>query len=272
MRCSTKGFTLMELLLVISLVSAMSFFLVRNSMDNARTALVDRSAAQLLDIKRAVLAQFVATGTWPDAQNGCTGAAQIIRPAIGALGPNPWGHEYQFICTGANGVTAQDELEPLASVPVIPSMQVRQQVPTQDIGRALTRQLPSTQMSYEQNAQEDEFFVDMYIPMVLLPESRLQQANRVEEVAGGLIFQNIVCSVNEVAKVALVPKQICGAERGLFGYRLGTHVNAERGTTSVMLEVRSATSEDGWEDGFSTCQGSTPSDMVSVFQYCESIL
>ena len=63
-----RGFTLAEIMIVIVIVTTISVFLVRNFTKEARTTIVDRAAAQIIDIRRAVLSHFVTVGSWPDAQ------------------------------------------------------------------------------------------------------------------------------------------------------------------------------------------------------------
>lgn len=271
------GFTLAEIMIVISILSALAIFSVRNFASETRNKLVDLSAAQVLDVKRAVVSHFVATGAWPDAANGCTGGARLLTPAIGVLRENPWGFPLTLSCpqVGVSRAVPQADGESIAeAVQTQPGFRIRQQVPTGAVARALANRLPSAQPHVEEGTDERAFFVDVFVPMALLPQSQQDISNQVVNSASGVDFRVITCAAGEVPRVILTPREMCSAA-GLYGYRLfWTPARQSDGDLSssiarVTFQVLNPNGE--WSVDFPTCNGASPAESVGIFQYCEAV-
>ena len=274
----TSGFTLAEVLIVVSIISALSFFLVRNYAKDIRTDFIDQAVAQVLDVRRAALAFYVATGTWPDSENRCVGAYGELVNMLGPARANPWGFELQFHClpvtVTAPGVNELGSTQ--VEMSITPTLVIRQRMPDRRAARLFASRLPSTDVaavggigSVLGDGIETGVFAETFVPMVILPGSDSTAGNRVEEVGRGLFYRDIICPAGQQPKAVLIPNQVCGTPTGLFGFRVASS-QRDDGSNAVMLEVRDPSAEDGWSDGFSACgSGVNPSDMVSVYQYCE---
>lgn len=105
-----KGFTLIEILLVLTIISATLYLLLGYSQQKAYQMRVDRTTAQMQQILNAGLSYYVANGQWPIA-NG-TALDMTNNPdnlqinnylPYGVIISNPWGGGAYYIYTDPNG-------------------------------------------------------------------------------------------------------------------------------------------------------------------------
>jgi len=286
---NNRGFTLAELMIVITIISVLSVFMIHNYTQKIRTQVLDQATAQTIDIKRAVLSYFIDTmGTWPGETNNCSSVSVIdaLRPYIGQITENGWQGEYTFTCpTMAQPVAGNNppqEGEPnLAGAsepaPVIlrPAFIITQPVPSQVIGEQLMRRLPGSQL---QAQAEGNFNVQTFIPMALVPES-VSFIAEVMEVDGTFRYRPRQCPPGQTAQVMVIPQSLCSASASpLFGYRIQeraieyTSISAysasqdasQSGVREVLIETRNQAGQ--WRN-----QGSVCGDTVqppTIFKYC----
>lgn len=260
-----QGFTLAELLLVITIISTMSFFVVKNYAQKTRQTLVSQASATVLDIKRASLAFFVQTGTWPDQHNNCHTAGTPLQAILGTLSNNPWGFEYEIRCplieqpfVDPSIVEGQGE----GLTEFRPSLQIRQQVSSALVARQLAGRLPSSEVQ----RQGQRFYVVSYVPMALLPAGT-DYSNQVSLSGNRLTFRTIICTGGQAAQALLMPSEICiNSAQGLFGFRLTTR-NIDRGRTQqVLFDIQDGRGR--WVSGFTACPAIDPQKAVRIYQYC----
>lgn len=93
------GFTLIEIMLVLVIISIMLYGSITYIQQRAQTARINRTATQMQQILNAGLAFYVANGTWP------TSVAQL---QVGYLPAgtirNPWGQNY-FVTSSSAGAS-----------------------------------------------------------------------------------------------------------------------------------------------------------------------
>mgnify|MGYP001150951070 CR=1 FL=1 len=269
------GFSLIELMVVIALISALAMFVVDRSARKVKSSLLDRALAQTLDYKRAALNVQVSSGQWPDSINQCNGAGAVLAPLMGELQANPWGEAPRFSCLNlelsVNATTNADTaFEPslvtdpdLARASVQPSFIIEQLVPTQALAQRLRLRLPASEV----RTRGEGFSVATYVPMVVLP--RIEQFNAQLEVRNrALVYQPIECGAG-TAQIALLPQSVCSVDGGeaLYGYRIFTRQIRSRGTREIVFQVRAA--DGSWHNGLGACDDIPINEQISAFQYCE---
>lgn len=259
------GFTLAEILVVICILSAMSFFLVNNYLKKTRDTLLEQATAAVIDVKRAALSHFVHYGIWPDAENSCENAAQQLLPFMGPIAVNPWGFAIELSCPSITVARADLITAPAEPVLVQPSLIIRQQVPNADIGQRLARRLPSAIV----DSVDGQILVSAYVPMALLP-GILDMSNQLIQRGNTVLFRAMHCPSGQTTQVILTPREICSTANGFYGYRLdyvpATSTTNERNLYEIAFEVLDG--NDQWVNGFEACAVSTPLRAINVFQYC----
>jgi len=264
------GFTLAEVLIVISIVSAMSFYLVQHHAKSMSRTLLDRALADVVDLKRAALNSFVSVGYWPDAGNNCVDAGLALVGFVGVIPVNPWGFDLTFACpqlapvVDASLTPEQQESAQLTTLPLMPSFIIQQQMPSQLLAQKLARRLPSAQIRVD----NDLFFVDAYVPIVLLQQTQ-DFTQHVNQQRDQLLFSQITCPIGETPEVVLVPNQVCSQRQAFTGYQLQAQPVADsNGLYEVIFNVFG---EGGVRNGFQLCNVATPEDAVGVFQFCTRV-
>lgn len=273
-----RGFTLAEIMIVISIIAALSVFLVRNFAKEARTTVVDRAAAQIIDVRRAVLSHFVSIGSWPDGENSCANAAEVLRTSVGALQQNPLDFPLELSCPTVaidRVVVQEDQTSNTESVPTQPAFRIRQRVSNGSLARALASRLPSTTLVAEGSGDAQAFYVDTYVAMAMLPRAQdiSNQVGTSQGTDGRLNFRRIRCGAGEIAQVLLTPRRLCAAG-GLFGFRLTWEpvVNSQASGSSSLgaIEFEVQNSDGTWSSGFDQCSSDDGAPLIGIFQYCEA--
>lgn len=221
----SRGFTLIEIMIVIALIAALAFFTVKYSSRKFGDQLVDRSAAETINIKRAALNHFTKVGNWPDGENNCANAAAELRKYIGQTNQNAWGYAFSYSCpeiTSPAPVSDEgDEQDPIQS---IPSFIIQQQAPSHKAALQLARHLPATEARVGEAAGGVvPYYVETYVPMVLMPSVQ-DNSTDVRLTEGGIWITRKKCQDRSGAEIVIVPKQICvsNGDRKFYGYRVGT--------------------------------------------------
>ena len=260
-----RGFTLVEMMIVIGIMSAMTFFFVKQYSRELRDILVGQAAASVLDVKRSSLAYFVSVGRWPDQENGCINGPELLTPMIGQLGDNPWGYPMSTLCVTwqvDRDIVDQFGEISVESIDVRASLQIQQQVPSSAVAAQLAGRLPSTHVEDRDGA----LFVITFVPMALLPAGD-DVSSQVTQTEDNLIYRVIRCPAGQTADAVLMPANICtSTEGGLYGFRLqSSRSSSFQGTRQVLFEVQDRTG--AWVSGFAACE-LDPVDAVRIYQYC----
>ncbi len=271
-RCS--GFTLIEMMIVIALIAALAFFTVKYSSRKFGDQLVDRSAAETINIKRAALNHFTTVGHWPDGENNCANAAADLRKYIGQTNQNAWGYAFSYSCpeiTSPAPVSDEgDEQDPIQS---IPSFIIQQQAPSHKAALQLARHLPATEARVGEAAGGVvPYYVETYVPMVLMPSVQDNSTEIRQGSDGELWIVQKTCPDQRLAEIIIVPKTIC-ASRGdqkFYGYRVGTQMNRYQ---RLVVYLQVLNQNNNWIDGFNACGVSRSdfADVLSIHQFCKTL-
>lgn len=103
-RLAQYGFTLIELVLVMVIVSAIILMATSYMVQKGENLRVDKTALQMQMILNAAMAYYVANGAWPGASDTtlCTNciwgpAADPLQPSyLAGFSTNPWGQPYVY--------------------------------------------------------------------------------------------------------------------------------------------------------------------------------
>lgn len=95
---SKKGFTLIEMLLVMVIIGMMLYAAIGYIQQRSQAIRIDRTSAQMQQILNAGLSYYIANGTWPDniiwLQNGYYLPYNPISKQMTSNMFNPWGQAY----------------------------------------------------------------------------------------------------------------------------------------------------------------------------------
>ncbi|MDQ6627357.1 MAG: type II secretion system major pseudopilin GspG [Pseudomonadota bacterium] len=108
----TRGFTLIELMVVLVIISVLAVLIVPNMLDRADDARVTAARADVGNLKQALNFYKIDNLRYPSAEQGLQ--ALVTKPTVGTIPPNwrpyldklpndPWGHPYQYANPGLKG-------------------------------------------------------------------------------------------------------------------------------------------------------------------------
>ena len=107
-----RGFTLIELMVVLVIIGILGVFVVPALMDRPDHARADKAKAEMPQIMQALKMYKLDNGRYPTQEQGL--AALRTKPASNPVPPNwrgylerdaidPWGNPYQYLIPGSNG-------------------------------------------------------------------------------------------------------------------------------------------------------------------------
>jgi general secretion pathway protein G len=109
---AARGFTLIELMVVIVIIGVLAAIIVPNVLDRAEQAKVTAASTDVHNLKQALKFYKLDNGNYPTAEQGLQ--ALVTKPATDPVPSNwrpyleklpndPWGHPYQYLNPGIKG-------------------------------------------------------------------------------------------------------------------------------------------------------------------------
>jgi general secretion pathway protein G len=108
----SRGFTLIELMVVLVIIGVLGALIVPNLIDRADDARVTAAKTDINNLVQALKLYKLDNQRYPSAEQGLD--ALVRRPTVGAIPPNwkpyvdklpgdPWGRPYQYLNPGVRG-------------------------------------------------------------------------------------------------------------------------------------------------------------------------
>ncbi len=111
-RRAARGFTLLELMVVVVIIGVLAALIAPAVLDRAADAKVTAAKTDISNLMQALKLYKLDNGRFPTSEQGLD--ALIHRPSVGTPPPNwkpyveklpndPWGKAYQYVSPGAHG-------------------------------------------------------------------------------------------------------------------------------------------------------------------------
>ena len=111
-RTAQRGFTLIELMVVLVIIGVLAALIVPNVIERADDARVTAARTDINNLMQALKLYRLDNQRYPTAEQGLQ--ALLTRPTVGPAAPNwkpyveklpndPWGHPYQYMNPGIKG-------------------------------------------------------------------------------------------------------------------------------------------------------------------------
>lgn len=109
---TSKGFTLIELMVVLVIIGVLAALIVPNVLDRADDARITAARTDIGNLQQALKLYKLDNQRYPSTEQGLQ--ALVSRPSIGPIPPNwratleklpndPWGRPYQYLNPGMKG-------------------------------------------------------------------------------------------------------------------------------------------------------------------------
>ncbi len=111
-RANTRGFTLIELMVVLAIIGMLAALIVPNVLDRAADARVTAARTDIANLVQALKLYKLDNQRYPSAAQGLSalvikpGTAPVPfnwRPYLDKLPNDPWGQPYQYLSPGIQG-------------------------------------------------------------------------------------------------------------------------------------------------------------------------
>lgn len=255
-----NGFTLVELLVSIALVSLVAAYFIQYQIEALSQRVAESLAQDMLSISNTSLAYFSQALKWPDQDNDCAGLIGVLRNA----GAFPIGYDaaldVDFATDCADNNVVGRVLNITATFPA----------GAKEEADLLMSYLPTSSMDYDQQTQIA--VVEHYVAQPRNTSQRYQffkgQLNN-----GAISIPKPDCWGNQTQNYFLIPQAVCiaqpNAQYGIGGYYF-RQTGEDNNSWNVVLRVANGDDNNNDNDFYNApnqCGNETIS--VGAITYCE---